>query len=98
MAKPGIVKPERFERLAGDELYAWAQVISEESHVAQAKQMLAVQFLQAHGKTPGEYLLSNDGYIVKAEDHARQDRVRVVPGRTNSILPGLLPENSDNGS
>ena len=98
MAKSDVIRPKLPERLSGDELYAWAQIIAEESHIAQAKQRLAIQFLQTRGKIPGEYLLSNDGYIVKATDQARQDRVRVLPGRPNPASPEPLPENADSGS
>lgn len=76
---PTPITVQKFPRLDGDDLFAWAQIISEESHVAQTKQALAMQFLEKRGFTPGEYLLSNDGYIVSQQEVRAQSRVRTLP-------------------
>lgn len=67
-------------RLEGDHLFCWAQTVAREEQIVQAKQSLAIEYLTDLGYTPGEYLLTNDGYIISAaENDARV--------RTYSALP-----------
>lgn len=82
------LKPKNTPRLEGDELYAWAQMIAEESRVAGAKQMMAIQFLQQRGLKPGEHLLSDDGYIISAEQH------RALQDRTHPSEPPSSPDSA----
>lgn len=70
--------PTTLPRLDGEALYSWAILITQEQALKQAKQQLAIRLLQERGYTPGEHLLSNDGYIV-TRDQARLGTPDVVP-------------------
>lgn len=72
-------------RLDGDDLYSWAMMIAQEQHLLQAKQALAIQYLQSRGYVPGEHMLTNDGYIVSAESPARVQSVPAVPSPAPSL-------------
>lgn len=85
-------------RLEGDDLFNWAQMMAEVQRVVQAKQMMAVQFLQQRGLTPGEYLLSDDGYILGQEEAQRISRVRSLPAqapRDSQPDQGAAPQTPD---
>ena len=63
-----VMTPEALPpRLEGDHLIAWVRLTFQEEQLAQAKQALASQLLTELGYTPGDYLLSDDAYIVSRE-------------------------------
>lgn len=67
------------ERLDGDQLFAWASVVTRERLLQQEKQTLAQEILNSRGKIPGEHLLSDDGYIITPEDLKRLRNQAVQP-------------------
>jgi hypothetical protein len=64
-------------RLEGDRMVAWVRMTYQEEMLAQAKQALASQLLTELGYTPGDYLISDDAYIVSREQF--NARVRTSP-------------------
>lgn len=64
-------------RLEGDHMIAWVRMTFQEEQLAQAKQALASQLLTELGYTPGDYLLSDDAYIVSREEF--NARVKTFP-------------------
>ena len=72
-------------RLDGDRMMAWAKMVFQEEQLAQTKQVLASQILQELGYTPGEYLLSDDAYIVSREEF--NQRVRSLPQTSDQSSP-----------
>lgn len=79
-------------RLEGDELFAWAQMVAREAQVVEARQQMAVRFLQNRGLVPGDHLLTPDGYILtqdQVEELERRARVRTIP--SDSVEHPLPP-------
>lgn len=88
---PILARPQRLE---GDALYAWAQLMQREQQIQEAKQGMAAALLTSLGRTPGKYLLSNDGYIVKAEDQTRA--VRQAQDSSSAPTPDPVSADSVN--
>lgn len=68
-------KPRTYPRLDGDDLYAWAQAVSVFDRALAMKQEIAAGYLNARGLEAGEYLLSDDGYIISKEEFVALQRV-----------------------
>lgn len=85
-------------RLEGDRLYAWAQMIAEQTRVNQVKQNMAVDFLTEQGYTPGEYLLTNDGYIVSRQEAESTSAVRSYPAKASPLSRSAAPDSPDSAS
>lgn len=89
--KPG------YPRLEGDALYEWAQTIVEERQIQQKKQAQAGAYLSQRGYKPGDYLLSDDGYIISRAEFERQMSLRLVPVNGQRDRP-VVPALPDNGN
>lgn len=87
-AKPKIPLP----RLDGDDLYAWAQMIAEETRLSQFKQSMAVDYLTKRGYVPGEHLLTNDGYIVSRQDAETASKIRSYPAKDGPASQNSAPD------
>ena len=92
----------RLPRLDGDALYEWTRLTYEEELFFARKQVQAEKHLQERGYTPGEYLLSNDGYIISRDQNEQRlhqqeqaDRARVVPSKAS---PSPVPLRADSGN
>lgn len=79
-------------RLEGDDLYAWAQLVSEWQRITQTKQTVAIQFMQQRGFTPGEYLLTDDGYIISQEEAHGLSRIQTLPARDSRPVQDAAPQ------
>lgn len=101
--KPANIRPvsssgSRPPRLDGDHLYAWAQMVMQVRQALEAKQQMAADLLQQHGKTPGEFMLSDDGYLVTAAEAERLGRVRDIAIRQTEAEPERPPQISDSAT
>lgn len=95
-----LVRPDRAPRLDGDDLYNWGQVVGQISErfaqATQVKQQVASQLLSDRGYSPGEHLLTDDGYIVTKEQMAQLQRngPHPVPGKTSQTEKPTEPESN----
>lgn len=95
---PTLMTSKRLPRLDGDDLFAWAQIVTRTEHMMQAKQQMALAFLEARGYTPGPsgHLLTDDGYIVTQAEAQQATRVRTLSagptGAGKGAPPADLPE------
>jgi hypothetical protein len=88
---------EDIPRLDGRAVQAWAWVVEQSRNSMLAKQILAVQLLQERGYEPGEYLLTDDAYIVtaaqaRASAQSRRDPIPDPGGSAHTASDPLPPD------
>lgn len=97
---PTLMSSKRPPRLDGDDLFSWAQMVTRTEHMLQAKQQMALAFLEAREYAPGPsgHLLTDDGYIVTQAEAQQATRVRTLSagpaGAGNGAPPADQPEPS----
>lgn len=66
-------------RLEGDDLFTWAKRVTLTDLAIEQKQVMAVNFLAKYGLEAGDYLLSDDGYIVSRQEFEAAQRIQHFP-------------------
>lgn len=90
--------PSSFPRLDGDHLYTWAQLIQRWQQIIETKQAVAAEMLIERGYIPGQYLLTDDGYIVSRDQmqKTRPQSPTVEPSPQTDQIPD--PDSPDSES
>lgn len=61
--------PDPRRRLEGDDLYTWALLVADVEHAQRALNTFGKNALQRLGVPLQHYALTNDGYIVRGDEH-----------------------------
>jgi hypothetical protein len=84
------------ERLDGDALFLWAKLITEAGLIQRSINDFGEQELRRRGYSPGEAIITNDGYIRRQQPNHRIEDFLRAGGRDRSSARGsgteLVPE------
>lgn len=94
-----LVRLEHAPRLDGDDLYNWGQVVGQISEriaqAAQVRQQVAAQMLTDRGYTPGEHMLTDDGYILTKDQMIQRQKQGPLPSQAK---PAQIDSPTEPGS